>query len=108
MAAAAIGRGRPGVPRSVQLEAAVLRHERTNTARQNQLRADRTSAAIMPSGAPWFSALFLRRGFMLWKSADGRNVAPSQPVAAIALCAVVLCATGARGQAQRVASRAPA
>jgi len=45
---------------------------------------------------------------MLWKSADGRNVAPSQPVAAIALCAVVLCATGARGQAQRVASRAPA
>jgi len=30
--------------------------------------------------------------------ADGRNVAASQPVAAIALCAVVLCATEARAQ----------
>ena len=67
---------------------------------------------------------------MLWQLVDGRNVAPSQPVAAIALCAVVLCTTGARAQvsvgriridvrgdarqvltavgvAERVASRAP-
>ena len=45
---------------------------------------------------------------MLWQFVDSRNVAPSPPVATIALCAVVLCATEARGQVGRVASRAPA
>ena len=67
---------------------------------------------------------------MFWQFVHGRNAAPTQPVAAIALCAVVLCTTGARAQvsvgriridvrgdarqvltavgvAERVASRAP-
>src|SRR4051812_25453056 len=35
---------------------------------------------------------------MQWQLVDIRNAAPRQPVAAIALCAVVLCATDARAQ----------
>ena len=35
---------------------------------------------------------------MQWQLVGIRNVAPRQPVAAIALCAVVLCATDARAQ----------
>jgi hypothetical protein len=35
---------------------------------------------------------------MQWQLLGSRNVAPSQPVAAVALCAVVLCATEARAQ----------